>query len=94
MSVPVDPNRREAGAADARTDRGAGGGWVVDHVGAHGLATIFFLVVSVVFTLEWTPVVHHLPQWFTPGDIWGTFRSAHYVGWGDIGDIYTKGTGW
>jgi hypothetical protein len=92
MPVPVEPNLREAGAAPRPTDGGAAVGWPGD-LRLPVLATVVFLVASVVFTLEWTPVVHHLPQWFTPGDIWGTFRSAHYVGWGDIGDIYAKGTG-
>jgi hypothetical protein len=31
--------------------------------------------------------------WRTPGDLWETFRSAHYVGWGDVGYLYDDQTG-
>jgi hypothetical protein len=50
------------------------------------------LVSGLAYCFFWVPVVHHGNRWVEPGDIWQTFRSAHYVGWGDIGGIYTGGT--
>ncbi|MDA8073201.1 MAG: hypothetical protein M0Z82_16790 [Actinomycetota bacterium] len=40
---------------------------------------------------------HHLhpygvSSWRTPGDIWGTLRSAQTIVWGDFGGIYAAGT--
>jgi hypothetical protein len=45
------------------------------------------------YSLMWGAVVQHGSHWVVPGDIWGMFRSAHYVGWGDIGDVYAPPTG-
>jgi hypothetical protein len=28
-----------------------------------------------------------------PWDIWGTYRSAHFIGWGDLGNVYGDDTG-
>ena len=53
---------------------------------------VTFVVVSMAYSLWWNPVVHHSPVWVIPGDIWSTFRAAHWVGWGDIGAIYGKDT--
>ncbi len=50
---------------------------------ALGLAYLFF----------WNPVVHHIPDWAVADDLWGIFRGAHYVGWGDIGGVYSGQTG-
>jgi hypothetical protein len=44
-------------------------------------------------SLFWGPVVNHGSFWTVPSDLWGTFRSAHYVAWGDIGDVYNPSTG-
>jgi hypothetical protein len=49
-------------------------------------------MVGMAFTLWWAPVVRHHNYMMTPGDIWGTFRSAHVVGWGNLGGIYASGT--
>ena len=43
--------------------------------------------------LFWNPVVHHIPDWAISDDLWGIFRGAHYVGWGDIGGVYSGQTG-
>jgi hypothetical protein len=51
------------------------------------------LVVGMAFELFWGPVVHHVSTWFSPLDAWGMFRAAHYVGWGDLGGVYTSGNG-
>jgi hypothetical protein len=55
--------------------------------------TVAFVVVGMAYSLFWAPVVRHHPYWLTSGDLWATFRSAHYVGWGDLGGVYGAGTG-
>jgi hypothetical protein len=49
------------------------------------------LVAGMAFELFWLPVVYHQARWFTPVDVWGMFRAAHFVGWGYLGGIYTQG---
>ncbi len=56
------------------------------------LAVAMF-VVAMAFEFLWIPVVHHQSRWFTQGDVWGMLRAAHFVGWGDLGGIYTPGNG-
>jgi hypothetical protein len=46
------------------------------------------LVLGMVYTLFWGPVVRHTSAWITPGDFWATYRAAHFVGWGDLGGVY------
>jgi hypothetical protein len=55
--------------------------------------TVAFVITGMAFSLFWAPLVRHHPYWLTSGDLWGTYRSAHYVGWGDLGGIYGAGTG-
>lgn len=55
--------------------------------------TALSLVTAMVYCLLWSPLVRHTHQWVVPGDIWGTFRSAQFVGWGDLGNVYGAGTG-
>ncbi len=55
--------------------------------------TVAFVVTGMAYSLFWAPVVRHVPYWIEPGDIWATFRGAHYVGWGDLGGIYGSGAG-
>jgi len=45
------------------------------------------------FCLLWAPLVRHTHGWLVPWDIWGAYRSAHFIGWGDLGNIYGAGTG-
>jgi hypothetical protein len=54
--------------------------------------TAAFVVTGMAFSLFWGPVVQHHPFWLTSGDLWSTYRTAHYVGWGDLGGIYGAGT--
>jgi hypothetical protein len=44
------------------------------------------------FSFWWVPVVHHLPVWQTPDDLWSTFRDAHYVIWSGEGHVYSANT--
>jgi hypothetical protein len=55
--------------------------------------TVAFLVTAMAYSLYWAPVVRHHPYWIDPGDLWATYRSAHYIGWGDLGGVYGAGTG-
>lgn len=59
------------------------------------LTTLLVLATGMAFMLEWMTVYYHarVPSWITPGDLWGIFRAAHYVGWGDLGGVYTQGNG-
>ncbi len=54
--------------------------------------TAVSLVLGVAVWFGWEPLVEHHSAWFTPIDIWGAYRSAHLVGWGDFGGIYSAGT--
>jgi hypothetical protein len=45
------------------------------------------------YSLAWGPVVRHHSYWIPPGDIWSAYRSAHFIAWGDLGDVYSAGTG-
>ena len=56
------------------------------------IATAATLVVGMAFTFWWAPLYYHVNIWLTPGDIWSTFRDAHYVGWGSEQTIYAAGT--
>jgi hypothetical protein len=48
---------------------------------------------TMAYSLLWGPLVRHHSYWVAPGDIWGTLRTAQFVGWGDIGDVYGHGSG-
>lgn len=51
------------------------------------------VAATMAYSLLWAPLVRHHGYWITPGDLWGTLRTAQFVGWGDIGDVYGHGTG-
>ena len=55
--------------------------------------TVAIMASGMAFMFLWDPLVHHVGNWATGGDLWGIFRGAHYVGWGDLGGIYTNGNG-
>lgn len=57
-------------------------------------ATLFVVVSGMAVSLLWFPVVDHVSGWLTPGDLWGTFRDAHLIGWGGEADVYQSGTGY
>jgi hypothetical protein len=78
-----------------RTERVGRTSWMVEHLGRRRwplAMMLLFVIVSMVYSLWWGPVVHHSHVWMIPGDIWSTFRAAHWVGWGDIGGIYGSDT--
>jgi hypothetical protein len=51
------------------------------------------VAATMAYSLLWGPLVEHGSFWIVPGDIWGTLRSAQFVAWGDIGDVYGHGSG-
>jgi hypothetical protein len=51
---------------------------------------VAIVATTMAYSLLWGPLVAH-SAWITPGDIWGTFRTAQFVAWGDIGDVYSSG---
>jgi len=55
-------------------------------------ATVALVTIGMAYTLWWAPIVRHQQYFIVPGDIWGTFRAAHVIAWGDIGGIYAAGT--
>ena len=46
------------------------------------------VLVGMAFSFWWNPLVHHTSGWAIPGDIWSTWRAAHWVGWGALGGVY------
>lgn len=57
------------------------------HVAA---AALVLVCAGMAYSLWWGPLVHHASVWIVPGDIWGTFRDAHIVGWGGEGILYAS----
>lgn len=55
-------------------------------------AAFTILVTGLAFAFWWEPVVHNASWWYTPTDLWSTFRSAQYVVWGGEGVIYASHT--
>jgi hypothetical protein len=54
--------------------------------------TVTLVTLGMAYSLFWAPVVRHHPYWMQSGDLWSTYRDAHYVGWGYLGGIYSAGT--
>ena len=55
--------------------------------------TALSLITGMAYCLWWASVVRHTRGWVVPWDIWGAYRSAHFIGWGDLGNVYGAGTG-
>lgn len=56
-----------------------------------GLITV---ATGMAYSFWWAPVVRHRNYyWVVPGDIWTSFRVAHYVGWGNLSFSYSANTG-
>ena len=51
------------------------------------------VVLGVLYYFCFDPVFRHSATWTDPSDLWGTFRAAHYVGWGFLGGVYNQETG-
>ncbi len=58
------------------------------------LVTLLVIATGMAYTLWWPAVVqHHSWIWIEPGDIWGTVRAAHWIGWGAFSFVYSSNTG-
>jgi hypothetical protein len=56
--------------------------------------TVLVVATGMTYTLWWPSVVRHSPDyWLVPGDIWGTVRASHWIGWGDFSFIYSSRSG-
>ena len=54
--------------------------------------TVAFVILGMAFSLFWAPGVRHHSYWLMSADLWATYRGAHWVGWGDLGGVYSAGT--
>jgi hypothetical protein len=53
--------------------------------------TAVVVLTGTIFSFYWTSVTEHgtfRGYWWTPGDIWVTFRTASWIGWGGYGTLY------
>lgn len=67
--------------------------WVTDRAWPLGVSAAF-IVVGMAWSFTWLGLRHgQWGTWFTPGDLWGTFRAAQFTSWGGFGAIYSAGTG-
>lgn len=48
------------------------------------------LATGLLYSFYWGPVVRHKSYWLPPGDMWLTFRTAHYIGWGGFSFVYSS----
>lgn len=55
--------------------------------------TVLSVLTGMAYCLVWGPALVHSQSWRISGDIWGTFRSAQFIGWGDLGNVYGDSTG-
>lgn len=89
-SVEVETNVKTE--ADVVRYRTRGPGVMPTRVALFFWSVVFFGVGAAFFFL-WGPLVKHVDAWPMSGDVWGIWRAAHYIGWGDIGGIYGGTTG-
>ena len=60
------------------------------------VATLCHVTAGMVFSFLWMPLTQTgmwAHYWLVPGDIWGVYRAAHFIGWGDYGGIYAAAFG-
>ncbi|MFZ1062922.1 MAG: hypothetical protein WAN30_05560 [Acidimicrobiales bacterium] len=95
MSDPVSPTKTpETSSATATSDERAPvpeSSWVRRNFWPLA-GTVAIVAVGMAYSLFWATVYYGVHVWLTPGDIWSTFRDAHYVGWGAEGGLYASGT--
>ncbi len=79
------------GVEDGGQAPDASRGWLRVH--AWPIAGLAAIVVSgMAFSFWWNPLTDHGSSWYTPSDLWDTFRASQYVGWGFEGEIYKSQT--
>jgi hypothetical protein len=57
------------------------------------VVTLLVLSSGMAYSLLWAPLVRHHPSWIFSGDVFASYRSAHYIAWGSIGSVYSANTG-
>jgi hypothetical protein len=57
------------------------------------IAMVAILITGMAYSFWWPQIWYHVDVWATPGDLWSTFRDAHWIGWGSEGAIYGTKTG-
>jgi hypothetical protein len=102
--VPVDPEltpdhlRRRIAPISLREGNGRntdGSNWVTAMVRCHLwplTGALAILLTGMIFSFWWNPLTHQGSGWYTPSDIWDSYRAAQYVGWGFEGEIYKSQT--
>ena len=88
MTVAPPETSEQSGGGSRRSLAG----WCL-HRRAPLLVAALVVVSAMAYSLAWAPVVRHINGWVISNDIWSTYRTAHLVAWGDIGDIYSSGEG-
>ncbi len=49
------------------------------------------VVTGMAYSLWWPAVVRHQSSyWLTPGDMWYSVRTAHWIGWGSLSFVYSN----
>jgi len=57
------------------------------------MGMLAILIMGMAYSFFWARIWYHVDVWATPGDLWSTFRDAHWIGWGSEGAIYGTKTG-
>lgn len=53
--------------------------------------TAAIVVTGMAYSVWWPAVVRHEPSfWTTPGDMWFSVRTAHWIGWGSLSYVYSN----
>jgi len=65
--------------------------WIVSHC-LPLIGIVAILIGGMAFSFLWNPLLHHASIWYTPPDLWRTFRAAQYVSWASEGVIYNSHT--
>jgi len=55
------------------------------------VASAAVVITGMAYSLWWAAVVRHSHgYWITPGDIWFSVRTAHWIGWGSLSFVYSN----
>jgi hypothetical protein len=54
---------------------------------------VVFVALGFGYSILWSHLGAPGDRWVQPGDIWVSLNGGHFVGWGDIGDLYSSANG-